>query len=274
MVSVDSTAHIAPGARIGSEVVIGPYSVIGPDVEIGDRCRLAAHVNIAGHTRIGPGTTIAPFASLGTPPQSVHYRGGPTRLVVGASCDIRENVTMNIGTEDDRGVTQVGERCFFMAGSHVAHDCTVGNDVTFANNAVLGGHVTVEDHVFLGGNAAVHQFVRIGEGAMVAGLCGVRADVIPFGFCVGVLGRHAGLNVVGMRRRRMSQADLHAVRRVYRELFHGEGEFAKRLDAVERDFADNSFAMQIVKFIRARGKRPLALAWESGRSPGEPEVRP
>jgi len=264
MTSLDPTARIAPGARIGADAVIGPYCIIGSDVEIGAGCRLAAHVCVTGHTSIGPGTTIAPFASLGTPPQSVRYRGGPTRLVVGASCDIRENVTMNIGTEDARGVTEVGDRCFLMAGSHVGHDCVVGNEVIFANNAVLGGHVVVGDHVFLGGNSAVHQFVRIGEGAMVAGLCGVRHDVIPFGFCIGAIGRHAGLNVVGMRRRKMSRPDLHACRRLYRILFHGDGQFAERLSSAEQDFVANPFAMQIIKFIRAGGKRPLSAAWDRG----------
>lgn len=274
--SVDPTARVAPGARIGSDVVIGPYCIVGPDVTLGEGCRLTAHVHIAGHTSIGPGTAIAPFASLGTPPQSTRYRGGPTRLVIGANCDIREAVTINTGTEDDRGVTEVGNRCFLMAGSHVGHDCVVGDEVTFANNAVLGGHVTVGNNVFLGGNAAVHQFVRIGEGAMIAGLCGVRADVIPFGFCVGPLGRLDGLNVVGMKRRKMTRADLHGVRRVYRMLFHGEGVFAARLEAAELAHGDNPYAAKILAFIRAGGKRPLTRAWQRGAhgSDLDPEAPP
>src|SRR5262245_14126489 len=135
------TACIEPGAQIADDAEIGPYCVIGPHVSIASGCRLVNHVHVTGHTAIGPETTIYPFASLGAPPQSVKYRGGPTRLVVGATCDIREGVTMNIGTEADGGLTTVGDRCFFMAGSHVGHDCHVGNDVTLANNAVLGGHV-------------------------------------------------------------------------------------------------------------------------------------
>jgi UDP-N-acetylglucosamine acyltransferase len=270
-VSIDPTARIAPGARVGSDVEIGPYCVVGPDVVIGDRCRLGPHVHLAGHTSIGAGTVIAPFASLGTPPQSVRYRGGPTRLVIGAACDIREHVTMNIGTEDDRGVTQVGDRCMFMVGSHVGHDCAVGNEVTLANNAVLGGHVEVERHVFVGGNAAVHQFVRIGEGAMIAGMCGVRADVIPFGFCIGALGRLDGLNVIGLRRRKIGRTDLQGLRRVYLHLFRGEGQFAERLDSIARDFAANPLAMQVVDFVRAGGKRPLTMAWARGRAGGTVE---
>ena len=167
---IDPSARIEAGAVIGKDVSIGPYCTVGAHVSIGDGCRLIAHVNLTGHTTIGPRTAIHPFASLGSPPQSVSYRGGPTRLVVGADCDIRENVTMNTGTEDDRGVTEVGDHCFFMVGSHVAHDCEVGNHVVFANNILLGGHVTIGDHVVFGGGVAVRQFVRIGEGAMIVGL--------------------------------------------------------------------------------------------------------
>src|SRR5712675_3436109 len=112
MTSIDPTARIAAGALVAADAAIGPYCVIGPDVVIGEGCRLVAHVHVIGHTTIGPRTVIYPFASLGTPPQSVKYRGGPTRLAIGAGCDIRENVTINTGTEDDRGVTEVGDRCF------------------------------------------------------------------------------------------------------------------------------------------------------------------
>src|SRR5215217_7123823 len=136
--SIDPTARVAPEAVIGKGVTIGPYCVVGPNVVIGDHCRLISHVVVSGHTSIGRGTSIYAFASLGTPPQSVKYRGGPTRLVIGEDCEIREGVTINIGTEEGGGLTEVGARCFLLAGSHVGHDCHVGNDVTLANNAVLG----------------------------------------------------------------------------------------------------------------------------------------
>jgi UDP-N-acetylglucosamine acyltransferase len=258
-VQIDPTARIEPGATIGQDVSIGPYCVIGPHVAIGDRCRLVAHVHVAGHTTIGPRTVIYPFASLGTPPQSVKYRGGPTRLSVGADCDIREGVTLNIGTEDDRGVTEVGDRCFFMVGSHVGHDCKVGNDVTFANNVVLGGHVTIGDFVVFGGQAAVRQFVRIGEGAMVVGLSGVRADVIPFGLVQGPLAELIGLNVVGMRRRGLPRADIHRLRHAYQALFFGTGTFRERLDRLAAQSGGDALVAKVIAFIRA-GSRPLTMA--------------
>jgi UDP-N-acetylglucosamine acyltransferase len=259
MVAIDPTARIETGAVIGQDVSIGPYCVIGPNVVIEDKCRLLAHVHVTGHTTIGSGTAIYPFASLGTPPQSVRYGGGPTRLTIGANCDIREGVTMNIGTEDGGGVTEVGTRCFFMVGSHVGHDCRVGDDVTFANNATLGGHVTVGDHTFLGGQAAVHQFVRIGEGAMIGGVSGVRGDIIPFGYAVGQLARLVGLNIVGMKRRGYSKDDMHRLRRAYAELFSEVGTFRERVEAVTKKFAGDPVAGKLVAFIGDAGVRPLTL---------------
>jgi UDP-N-acetylglucosamine acyltransferase len=259
MTVIDPTARVAAGAVIGRDVFIGPYCVIGTDVTIGDSCRLAGHVHIGGNTTIGPRTMIYPFASLGTPPQSVKYRGGPTRLVVGAQCEIRENVTMNTGTEDDRGVTEVGDRCLLMVGSHVGHDCKVGHDVTFANNVVLGGHVTVEDFVVFGGQAAVRQFVRIGQSAMVVGLSGVRADVIPFGLVQGPLADLIGLNVVGMRRRGLSKDEIHRLREAYDVLFFGPGTFRERLEKVAAHSGNDPLIAEVVAFIRS-GSRPLTMA--------------
>jgi UDP-N-acetylglucosamine acyltransferase len=259
MSAIDPTARIEAGATIGRDVSIGPYSVIGSQVVIGDGCRLASHVHIAGHTTVGPRTTIYPFASLGTPPQSVKYRGGATRLVLGTDCDIRESVTMNIGTEDDRGVTEVGDRCLLMVGSHVGHDCKVGSDVTFANNVVLGGHVTVGDFVFFGGQAAVRQFVRIGEGAMVTGMSGVRADVIPFGLVEGTRANLVGLNVVGMRRRGWTKADIHRLRKAYEMLFFGPGTFRERVEQVATRSGDDPLVSEVIDFIRS-GARPLTSA--------------
>jgi len=269
MTAIDPTARVAPGAQIGRDVSIGPYCIVGPDVAIGDGCRLVAHVHVTGHSTIGANTVIYPFASLGTPPQSVRYRGGPTRLVVGSGCDIREGVTLNIGTEDDRGVTEVGDRCFMMAGSHVAHDCKVGSDVIFANNVVLGGHVTIGDYVMFGGQAAVRQFVRIGEGAMVVGLSGVRADVIPFGLVQGPLADLIGLNIVGLRRRGIARADIHRLRRSYETLFFGAGTFRERLDRLSAQSSD-PLLDKVIAFIRA-GKRPLTMAARRAASDAGPD---
>ncbi len=260
MNSIDSTARVESGAVIGQGTTIGPYCIVGANVVIGECCRLVAHVNLSGHTTIGANTVIYPFASLGTPPQSVRYRGGDTRLIVGSNCDIREGVTMNIGTEEGGGVTRVGDRCFFMANSHVGHDCSVGNEVTFANGSILGGHVVVGDNTFFGGHAAVHQFVRIGECAMIAGLSGVAADVIPFGHALGQRAELVGLNVVGLRRRGVARSDVHRLRRAYRQLFFDAGPFAVRAEAVAGEYESDPIVGKLVAFIRDRGERPLMRA--------------
>ena len=263
---IHPTAVIEPGAVIADSAEVGPFCVIGPNVEIGEDCRLRSQVHVTGHTTIGARTVIAPFASIGTPPQSTSYRGGPTRLVIGTDCDFREGVTINTGTEAGGGVTEVGAKCMFMVGSHVGHDCHVGNSVTMANNAVLGGHVTVGDFTFVGGLAAVHQFVRIGEGAMIGGMTGVTDDVIPNGFAFGQRGVLVGLNVIGLRRRGFARAALHPLRRAYRTLFMGPGLFRERLAMVTQEFAGEPLVDKMIAFVGGRQKRPLMMPSGSASS--------
>jgi UDP-N-acetylglucosamine acyltransferase len=263
MTLIDPSARIAHGAVIGKDVTIGPYCVIDANVSIGEGCRILSHVHITGHTTIGARTVIYPFASLGTPPQSVKYRGGPTKLVIGEECEIRENVTMNTGTEDAGGLTSVGDKCLFMVGSHVGHDCTLGSNITMANNAVLGGHCQVENYVVFGGHSGVHQFVRIGEGAMIAGMTGIGADIIPFGFAIGQRGMLDGLNVVGLRRRGYSRFDIQRLRQAYRSLFMTPGHHKDRIEVIAREYASDPVVVKIVEFIRAGGPRPLMKAWQT-----------
>jgi UDP-N-acetylglucosamine acyltransferase len=168
-------------------------------------------------------------------------------------------VTISTGTEDHGEVTTVGDRCFLMANSHVGHDCHVGSDVVFANGAVLGGHVAIADNVFIGGNTAVHQFVRVGEGAMLGGMSGITRDVIPFGFAFGPKAVLVGLNVVGLKRRKFSRADLHRIRGAYQMLFFGEETFAARLERASAEFIGDPIIGKIVSFVRDNGKRPLMM---------------
>jgi UDP-N-acetylglucosamine acyltransferase len=257
MSGIDPTARIDKGAQIGNNVTVGPYCVVGPNVIIGDECALQAHVHVAGHTTIGARTRISAFASLGTAPQSVHYKGEPTALRIGDDCDIREHVTMNIGTAGGRGETVVGNNCFFMVGTHIAHDCRIGNNVTFANNATLGGHVEIGDHTFMGGLCAVHQFVRIGESVMVGGLTGVAFDVIPFAAVVGDRANLAGLNRVGLKRRGFTPAEMQSVYKAYRAIFFAPGRIEQRVAAVAEHFAGDANVMRMVEFIRSMKTRKL-----------------
>ena len=264
MAAIDPTARIATGAVIGKDVSVGPYCVIGPNVVIEDGCQLLANVHVTGHTSLGAGTVVYPFASLGTPPQSVKYKGGPTRLVVGSKCEIREHVTMNTGTEEGGGVTKIGTRCFFMVGSHVAHDCHIGNDVTMANNATLGGHVSVGDNVFFGGLSAVHQFARIGESVMIGGVTGVRGDIIPFGYASGQHAKLVGINVVGMKRLGFTRADMHRLRNAQNELFGGSGTFRDRLEVAAGKYAGDPVVGKVIAFIQEGGSRALVQPPQAG----------
>ncbi len=257
MARIHPLAHVDPAARVADDAEIGPFCVIGPDVEIGPGCRLVAHVHVAGHTSVGARTVIHPHVSLGGPPQSTSYRGEPTRLEIGEACDLREGVTMNIGTVDGGGVTRVGARGFYMANAHVAHDCIVGDDVVFANSATLGGHCEVGDHVFIGGLSAVHQRTRIGAHAMIGGVSGVRGDVIPFGMASGDHARLVGINVVGMKRRHFTLGAISKVRGAYRRLFFGAAGLEEQLRLTEAEFGAEPAVGRILAFVRARGKRAL-----------------
>lgn len=262
-VTIHPSAIVDPAAKLGEGVNIGPFCVVGPDVTLGDGVRLVSHVAVDGRTSIGAETVIYPFASIGHRPQDLKFHGEPSELVIGARNQIREHVTMNPGTEGGGMITRVGDDGLFMMGSHVAHDCIVGDHVIMANNATLGGHVTLGDYVIIGGLSAVRQFVRIGSHAMIGGMSGVENDVIPFGLVMGDRARLAGLNLVGLERRGFKKDDIHALRAAYRMLFGPEGTFAERVEEVGRDFGERALISDVLSFIRAKEARSLCQPRES-----------
>jgi len=257
MADIHPTAIVEDGAQLGDGVRIGPYSCVGRDVVLGDGVTLLSHVVVAGRTAIGHGTRIFPFASIGHAPQDLKYDDEPSRLVIGSDNIIREHVTMNPGTRGGGMVTEVGNNGLFMVGSHVAHDCRVGDHAVLANNATLGGHVVVGEYAIIGGLSAVHQFVRIGGHAMIGGMSGVENDVIPYGSVAGDRARLSGLNVVGLKRRDFTRDVIHALRTAYRLLFAEEGTMAERLNDVAAMFGENEPVMDIVAFIGAESPRGL-----------------
>lgn len=259
-VDIHPSACVSPAARLGVGVEIGPFCVVGADVEIGDQTRLISHVVVDGVTRIGAGTTVFPFATIGLAPQDLKYRGEPTRTEVGDRTQIREHVTIHRGTATGRGVTSVGSDCMLMAVAHVAHDCRIGDGVIIANNVVMGGHVAIGDNAVIGGAAAIHQFVRIGRAAMIGGVSGVEADVIPFGMVMGNRARLVGLNIVGLRRRGFDKAEIQVLRAVFRALFAGSGVFAQRLEAARAAQAGSALVAELLEFIGTTSKRGLMLS--------------
>ena len=219
MEQIHPTAIVAAGARLAPDVRVGPYSVIGPEVTVGEGTVIASHVVITGRTAIGRNNRVFQFASVGDIPQDRKYGGEPTSTEIGDGNVIREFVTIHAGTRQDRGKTTIGNRNLLLAYTHVAHDCVVGDDTTFSNNAQLAGHVVVGDYAVLGGFVGVHQFCRIGTHAMVAAGSIVLQDVPPFVTAAGYPAKPRGSNSEGLRRRGFSPADIAAVRRAYKTLY-------------------------------------------------------
>ena len=265
------TALIEDGARLGADVEIGPFCHVGPRAVLEDGVRLLSHVVVKGVTRIGARTVVHPGAVLGGEGQIRGNDFPEGRLEIGADCVMRELVTMNCGSRKDKGVTTVGRRGYFMAGSHVGHDCVVGDDVTFANSVALGGHVQIGDGVIFGGLSAVQQFCRVGKGAMVGGLTGVNRDVIPYAMAFGDHAELAGLNLIGLKRRGLSRETINALRGAFRTIFYGEGgDIKSRAAAMQSAVcpAWPKWAKSRISFWRppSRNSAPRAAAgmWNDG----------
>jgi UDP-N-acetylglucosamine acyltransferase len=257
---IHPTAIVAPGAALGIGVRIGPFCTIGANVVIEDGAELVSHVVVDGHTRVGPDVILYPFCTVGLAPQDLKYAGQPTRCEIGARTQIREHCTIHRGTVTGKGLTRIGSDCMLMAVAHVAHDCTLGNHVIVANNVVMGGHVSIADHAVIGGAAAIHQFVRIGRAAMIGGVSGVEADVIPFGSVIGNRARLAGLNVIGLKRRGFDKAQIQLLHNAFRDLFRREAIFAQRLAAVRERYGNEPLIAEVLEFIDAPSHRGLIRA--------------
>lgn len=216
---IHPSAIIHPNAKLGEGVSVGPFSVIGEHVEIGDGTRIASHVVVTGHTRIGKNNQIFQFCSVGEVPQDKKYAGEPTRLEIGDNNTIRESCTLNVGTSQDKGITRLGSNNWLMAYVHIAHDCDVGDNTIFANNATLAGHVTVGDWAILGGFTGVHQFGRVGAHSF----CGVGTvllqDLPPFVMVSGNPATTHGINSEGLKRRGYSAEAIAAIKRAYKTLY-------------------------------------------------------
>ena len=251
-IEIHKSSIISKETKLGSNVKIGPYCILGPNVQVGNNVKIYSHVNLDGYTIIGSDTQIFPFASIGTVPQDLKYKGEKSKLLIGSNNIIREYVTMNPGTKGGGLITKIGNNCLFMIGSHVAHDCFIGNNVIMANNATLAGHVCIDDFAILGGLSAVHQFVRIGKHAMVGGMSGVENDVIPYGSVMGDRAFLSGLNIIGLKRRGFSRNEIQDLRTVFRLIFSIEGTISERLKDAGKMYKKNKVVMEIVNFIKLK----------------------
>ncbi len=255
---IHKTSEIDKKAKISKNVKIGPFCYVGANVELSENVELVSNVHIEGNTTIGKGTKIFPFASIGTQPQDLKYKGEKNSLYIGENNLIREYVTINPGTEGGGFKTLIGNNCLFMISSHIAHDCKIGNNVIIANNVPLGGHVIIEDSVVIGGNSAVQQFTRIGRLAMIGGMTGVLKDVIPFGLSVGNRNFLQGLNLIGLRRHKYDNQKIMALDKAYKDIFASKN-FHDNLSKINGEFKDNELVTEVIKFIEKDKKRPICL---------------
>ena len=255
---IHKTAIVDKKAKILDNVEIGPYCIIGPEVEIGNNSVLHSHVNVVGNTKIGENNQIYPFSSIGTPPQDLKYKGEKNSLVIGNNNKFREYVNINPGTGQGGGITRIGDNNLFMVYCHVAHDCLISNNIVLANSVQVGGHVTIQNSAIVGGSCAIHQFSRIGESAMIGGMTGVLSDVIPFGLSMGNRNNLTGLNLIGLRRSKVSNENIKKIQLAY-EIIFKTPRFRENIDQLNNDLKNNEFVKKILNFINSDKKRPISL---------------
>ena len=262
--AVHATAIVEDGAVLGAGVEIGPFCIVGAHAKLGEGVRLLSHAIVKGRTEIGARTVVHPNAVLGGEGQ-IRKNEFDGRLTVGADCVIREGVTMSCGSKNGGGLTTVGNNGFFMAMTHVGHDCHVADDVTFANGAVLGGHSEIGQGVIFGGLSAVQQFCRVGKGAMIGGITGVNRDVIPYAMAFGDHVELAGLNLIGLKRRGLTRDTIHAMRGAFKLIFRESGgDVESRAHRAKERWSGVPQVAEIADFVLADHKQPLALMRKRG----------
>ena len=252
MAEIDSTAVVSANAVLASDVVVGAYAIIGPNVTIGSGCVVGPFTRIEGPTTIGERNQFYGHASIGGPPQDLKYKGEHTELAIGNDNVFREFVTINRGTTGGGGKTTIGSENFFMAYSHVAHDCHVGSHTIFANNATLAGHVEIADYATVGAFSAVHQFCRVGEHAFVGGGSMITQDVMPYAKTVASRdNRSYGINTIGLERKGFSKETVEALQRAYRILVRSKLGVNEALQKIEDELGLFPEARYLVEFVRA-----------------------
>ena len=250
MARIHQSALVDPGAELGDGVVVGPFSIIEKDVVIGDHTRIGPHVIIRSHTDIGAHSQIFQFSSIGEEPQHQGYRGEPTRLQIGQRNIIREYCTLNRGTAGGLGVTRLGDDNLIMAYVHIAHDCTLGNHVVFANGASLAGHVEVGDYAILGGFSLVHQFCNVGAHCItgIGAVC--LQDVPPYIIAAGNSATPFGINVKGLQRRNYAKGTINLLKKAYRLLYRSDLDFQTAIAEIERLDGNNPEVSVFCDFLR------------------------
>ena len=238
---ISKSSIISEGAKIANNVSIGDFCYIGPNVSINENSKIMSHVHISGDTTIGTGNIIYPFASIGTDPQDLKFKGEKNKLIIGNNNKIREYVTINPGTEHGGGVTKIGNNCLLMISSHIAHDCIVADNVIIANNVPIAGHCIIENDVIIGGNSAVQQFCNIGKGAMIGGMTGVNKNILPYTLVTGNRCAYENLNLIGLKRKNFNNSTITEYKKFIESKNFNNSEFENN---------DNSLILEAKQFLK------------------------
>lgn len=262
---IHPTATVDDNAEIGENVSIGAYCFIGPHVKIGDDTNIHQNVIIEGHTSLGKENQVFPYAVLGTAPQHMKYDGEASTLEIGDRNQIREHVTMHRGTAGGGMRTVIGSHGMFMVGSHIAHDCHVGDHVILVNHVMVGGHVMIDDHTYLGGMTGVQPFVRIGRNVVIGGMSKVDNDVIPFAKAMGNRCFLDGINLIGLERNGFTKQQINTIRSAYKAIFRDKnGTFRERFHKVKESYGQDENVRMILEFIESDHDRPIMQANGNG----------
>jgi len=253
----NSSSYISPKSTIHSSVKIGPFCYIGDNVIIGKGNILHSHVSITGNTNIGSDNIFYPFCSIGSAPQDLKYNNEKSYLFIGNGNKFRENVTINPGTLGGGLETIIHNNCLFMVGSHVAHDCKINSNVILANNATLAGHVEIDVNAIIGGNSAIHQFVKIGKFAMIGGMSGVEKNIIPYGLYTGIRANLKGINIIGLKRKGLSNASINIIVKGVKYIFKKNSIIKTNIKNLKKDLISIKEIKEITSFILKNEKRGI-----------------
>ena len=254
---IHSSAIISSKTKISDDVNIGPYCIVDEGVSIGRGTKLVSHVHIMGNTSIGENNIFFPFSSIGTIPQDLKYFGEDSVLTIGNNNKFREHVTVNTGTKNGGMITKIEDNCLFMVGSHVAHDCQISSNVILANNATLAGHVVIDNNAIIGGLSAVHQFVHIGKYAMIGGMSGVESNIIPYGLYLGIRDNLRGLNLIGLKRKKVDIKTIHKIKEIFSKIFCEPDSLEKNIKNLNQEEKSILEVTEILDFISLNLKRGI-----------------
>ena len=254
---IHKTAIISENCKIHDDAIIGPYCIVDENVSIGEGTELISNIHVSGNTKIGKNNKFFPFSSIGMIPQDKKFSGENSQLIIGNENIFREHVTINPGTKNGGMKTLIENKCLFMVGSHVAHDCKIASDVILVNNATLGGHVNIAEGAIIGGNSAVHQFVNIGKFAMIGGMSGVGSNIIPYALYTGIRSNLRGLNLIGLKRKNISSNKINKINKIFKKIFNSKFTILENIEKLKKEERSLDQIKEIINFISSNYKRGI-----------------